>query len=513
MNKKRIFIIIGVIIVVFIIFQVAFKGEETSLNLAEVVKGEVVQEVSETGQVQKGDKISLGFKSSGRIDKVYVEIGEMVDAGERLVKLDTTELAIQLAEAKSSLAVYQAQLDKLLAGATPEEIKVYQTKVENKQIALESAEQDLEDTYEDALNTIEDSYLKGYNAQTTVVTIKDTYFKAADQEGLTVADKRQKIELAVTNIKSSLDYAKGDQTNANVDSALTTTKEELASISEALRVVRETCDTPNYRNAVSPTDKTSLDTQRTNISTAITNITNAQQTITSAKTDVDSAEVALQQSEDELALAAAPPRQEDINLYQAQVNQAQAKVDSLEHQIQEAYLTAPLAGEITEINKEVGEIVQGALQESVITLLPSVEYKIDVDIYEEDIIKVYIGNLVDISLVAFPDKIFSGKVIAIEPAEKIVDGVVYYETTVSFDDIPEGIKPGMTADLVIKTAEKKNILVVPEDALQTKDGKTVVEVLEGEEVKEKEIEIGLKGDNDMVEVVSGLEEGEQVIIR
>jgi HlyD family secretion protein len=124
-----------------------------------------------------------------------------------------------------------------------------------------------------------------------------------------------------------------------------------------------------------------------------------------------------------------------------------------------------------------------------------------------------IGNEVEISLVPFPDEIFKGRVILIDPAEKLVEGVVYYEATVAFETIPEGIKSGMTADLEIKTASREDVLIIPEDAVQEKEGKTIVEVSREGNIEEREIETGLLGSDDMVEVVSGLEEGEKVILR
>ena len=102
--------------------------------------------------------------------------------------------------------------------------------------------------------------------------------------------------------------------------------------------------------------------------------------------------------------------------------------------------------------------------------------------------------------------------ISIDPAEKIIDGVVYYEVSISLDDLYEGIKPGMTADLVIRTDFKENVLTVPEKAVRKRNGKTIVQVLKQNLVVEREIEIGLKGTNDFIEIVSGLEQGEQVIL-
>ena len=176
-------------------------------------------------------------------------------------------------------------------------------------------------------------------------------------------------------------------------------------------------------------------------------------------------------------------------------------------------MRSPTSGQITEINKEKGETTQPASQSAVISLLPLTPFQIEVDIYEEDVVKVNIGNSVDISLVAFPDQFFKGELIIISPVEKLVDGVVYYEVKIEFKEIPENIKPGMTADLTINTLSKENVLVIPVDAVIEKEDKKIVEVFKDGSIEEREVVTGLEDNDDMVEVISGLEEGENVIIQ
>jgi HlyD family secretion protein len=512
MNKKIILIIIIVLILAVGIYQGFLKEEEPAFTLAEVVLGNISQEVAETGQVKKGEEIKLSFKDSGRIEKIYVKVGDQVDSGENLAKIETTELAIQLQEAEAAFEVTQAKLKKLLAGPTQEEIKIAQTAVENSQVSLDTARQGLKDANEDALNVLDDSYLKIYNVFNEVDLIQRTYFTGSDQEGIKVRENQDKIELGMAQAKSYLDIAKADSTNEKIETSFSEMKKSLEITSDALKIIRETCEEPAYRNTVSSADKTSLDTHRGYINTALTSLANSQQSIISAKLAIESAEGVFQAAEDDLALTTAPARQEDIDLYQAQVNQAQSQVQLLENQIRDATLKSPTRGQITKINKKVGELAQPALQEAVITLLPAAPFEIEVDIYEEDVVKINIGNPVEISLVPFPDKIFKGKVISIDPAEKIVEGVVYYETSIDFEEMPDNLKSGMTADLVIQAAFKENVLVIPEDALHEKDDKKTVQVFQDGEVKDREIEIGLIGSDDLVEVISGLEEGEKVIL-
>ncbi len=535
MQKKILLVIVIVFFLAVGIYFGVSKKEAPTFSLAQVTRGNVSQEVSETGQVKKGEEINLGAKTAARIEKIYVKVGEEVKMGDILAKLDTAQLQIQLRESSAALDLAKAQLNKLLAGASQEEIQVAQTAVDNAKTSLESARQNLKDInasaaenlnadYEDALNVLDDAYLKADNAFKAADAVQRAYFSGNDQEGIRVRDNKTKIEEALLKIKTSLDTAKADSSQKNIDLGLSETKNSLDEILDSLRFIREVCESQTYRNTVSSTDKTSLDNQKAYINTALTSVTNSQQTISltkltnesnvnTAKSEVSKAEGTIIAAQDELSRITALPRKEDVDLYQAQVKQAEAQVQLLEKQIEEAVLRSPVLGQVTQIKKRVGEMAMPNLQDALITLLPLAPFEIEADIYEEDVVKMAIGNPVDISLVAFPNQILKGRVVEISPAEKLIEGVVYYKATIDFEEIPEGIKPGMTADVVIKTASKENVLTVPLSSIQNKEGKTIVEVLKGEKFEEREIEIGLKGSNDIVEVISGLEEGEKVTIR
>lgn len=520
MVKKIIITIIVLGIIIFVVYQGVFKERAPEYSLAKVARGDIVQEVSETGQVQIGEKINLGFKNAGTIERIYVEVGDEVWPGSSLAKLDTNQLIIERTEAQAALQVAQAKLEQLLAGSSQEEIQVAQTAVDNAQQNLidiqNEAEEDLEQDYQDALNTLDGSYLKGSSCLTTVTLIQRTYFEGGDQESIIVRNKKEKIKDSLAEAREYINIAKADSSHENIDKAISQLKDALNTIYDSIIVTRDITEVSNYRDIVSDSDKTDLDTEKTNINTALTNITNAQQTIASTKItnekNINTAEGKVKKAEDELDLKKAEPRQTDIDYYQAQVNQAKAKVDLLEDQITQTTLRSPVRGKVAEINKRAGETVQPASTDGVITILPASPYQTKVDIYEEDIVKMIVGNEVAISLIAFPDKIFQGRIIAINPAEKLIDGVVYYETTINFDETPEGIKPGMTADLVIKTASKENVLIIPEDAITEKDDREIVSVFKDGKIEEREITTGLKGSDDIVEVISGLSEGESVVV-
>ncbi|XOA42960.1 MAG: efflux RND transporter periplasmic adaptor subunit [Candidatus Nealsonbacteria bacterium] len=529
--------IIGALVIISIfsifVYQTYFKKEKLDFTLAEVIKGDVLQEVLETGQVKKEEKINLSFKSAGIIEETYVEVGEEVKERDILAKLENTQLKIQLQEAEANLELNQAQLNKLLRGASSEEIQITQTSVDNAKISLATAKQKLEDikeqgeenleaAYEDALNVLNDSYLKISNIFNTADLIQRTYFINTDQQGFRVRENKDRIENALNRIKPYLDTAKATQKYEDIDITLSKMKGDLEIVSDALKIIRDTCEDQAYKNTVSSTHKSSLDTDRGYINTALTNVVNSQQTISSTKTTnvinintyqgkIDLDEGELKAAEDNLAKIIAPPRQEDIDLYQAQTKQAAAKIQLLEKQIEDTILRTPVDGQVVKVNKSIGEIVQSTLQDAVIILLPSSPFKIEVDIYEEDIVDIKVDNPVEITLVAFSDDILKGRVISIDPAEKLIGGIVYYEVTIDFEETKEGIKPGMTADIIIESDKKENVLVIPKRAVKKMDGKKIVQVFKDGEIKEREIEIGLKG-NEYIEVISGLQEGEKVVI-
>jgi multidrug efflux pump subunit AcrA (membrane-fusion protein) len=499
MNKKTVFIIGAIVLLVtFGIYKVFIKKEKPQFTFVKVSRGVVFQEVSETGAVEKGEKIKLAFKNSERVEKIYVKVGDKIETKQNLAKLDTKELLLQLKEAEASLQVIQAEKANT-------EVSLKDAK-QNLEDAVALAEENLANGYQDALNALDDAYLKIYNAYTTVSLVKRTYFERGDQESITVADNKDKISRNLDQAKFYIDNAKKTLKNEDIDTALLKVEEALINTKDALELVRSVAETGAYKDIVSSTDRTSLDTQKSNINTSYDNITSSQQNISTIKinntANINTAQSKVSEIESQL-------QETKEGLYLAKIKQAEAKVDLLKNQIEEYVLKSPTAGQITEIEIREGEIVQsGQLAISIIADNP---FQITVDIYEEDVVKLTIGNAVEIKLTAFPDKIFKGKLISIDPAEKLIEGVVYYEAKIELEDYPETIKPGMTADIIIKTVTKENVLAIPEAAIEEKDSKKTVQVLKGKNLETREIEIGLKG-SDMVEVISGLEEGEEVAI-
>lgn len=146
----------------------------------------------------------------------------------------------------------------------------------------------------------------------------------------------------------------------------------------------------------------------------------------------------------------------------------------------------------------------------------SPHYDISVDVPETDVVKMKVGDDATITLDALgPDTEFTGKVLTIDPASTEIQDVVYYKVKVAINETGDVIKPGMTADVLTKTESRENVLFVPSSAVLTKTdtNEKYVRVLKDNKVEERTIQLGLKADDGKVEVLSGLSEGEVIVLR
>jgi len=201
----------------------------------------------------------------------------------------------------------------------------------------------------------------------------------------------------------------------------------------------------------------------------------------------------------------------DIKAQKALVEQAQADIELQRAKINETVLVSPIDGVIVTANSEIGEIAKP--ETLIVSIISDESLQINVDVAETAIANVKVGQAVRITLDAFDDTIeWAGTVTEIDSTETIRGGAIYYNTTVSFNKKDPSIKSGMTANVWIKTAISENTLLVPASALQKNNNKNMVRVLQEKQVIEKEVVTGLKNDAGMIEIVSGLSQGEQLVI-
>jgi HlyD family secretion protein len=248
----------------------------------------------------------------------------------------------------------------------------------------------------------------------------------------------------------------------------------------------------------------------------------SDQQLNSALSKLDNAKQTVAVAEAQLASIVSPVKQQDINLARAQVSQAEANVASVVKQIEDSQLFSPLDGVVTVVNYSKGEQFMPSSLPFISLLVDNV-FEIEVDVSESDINKIKIGDQVKISLDAFGDDlVFSGEVYFIEPAQTIIQGVVYYKVKIKFTSLEDWlsensqmrseIKVGMTANLEITTAYRDKVISVPARAIiQKDDNQRIVRLLVNEQLIEVVVKLGLRGDDGLVEIIEGIKEGDEII--
>jgi len=530
-NKK---IIVGVVVIILIVVGIfAFSGEkEPEYSTTLVKSGEIVEKVSATGTVESAQEVNLRFETGGTVEEVHVSEGDIVEQGEKLIKLYTGKLYSQFLQAQASYNQAKAELEQYQAGATEEEIEVAEQEVESARTNLEDvkaqAENDLDKDYDDALDAFDNTYFNTDKAMKKLKTLFDENTLYEDyRDDLTfrsiqaktdTKDKKEKADLAFENLKDLITEVRADPSQEKIDDSFDPFLSYLRTIRDALDSAGELVDLiiihSDYIQAQWDTDRDNIETGRTAINTAITNTLTAEQAVADQKVtnqkDINAAENSLEKAEDDLAELKAPPRAVDIAVYQAKVDKARASMVELQQKLNDATLNAPFLGTVAKINVKIGEVVTAG-GDAVVSLISTNKFEIEVDVPEADIGKVNAGNSVDISLDAFPEESWPGQVAEIEPAETVIEGIVYYKVKVVFDEIDQRVKAGMSADISIETAKKSNVLHIPYRAIVYKQGKKFVRVVEGENINLIEVKTGIKNEVGEIEIISGLEEGQKVV--
>jgi len=213
-------------------------------------------------------------------------------------------------------------------------------------------------------------------------------------------------------------------------------------------------------------------------------------------------------------------------VYQEQVNIAEANwetaklnleiaelsLESAELNLEKAVIVAPFDGVVAAITITEGkEISAATLATPAISLVDTSEIELRGFIDEIDSAMVQLGQEANILLDALPDEEVKGEVAFISPIGTVRAGVVSYETTITLGNPVAGLRDGMTATAKVIIERRDDVLLIPNKAIRGTWENPAVLVLVDEQVEEREITLGLT-DGINTEVLSGLEEGEKVVL-
>ena len=489
-----------------------------------VRRGEIVRQISVSGQVVPADNIDLSFEQGGRINRIGVKVGDTVSRGSFIASEDTAELDAELAEIEARIGVRRAKLNQLLAGAQPEDVAVAETALANAAVEVESATTALLGAKQGLLDTLSDAYTRADDA---VHSKTDQLFanprSASPQLFLrTSVDSRLKadIEWARFGLESDVFQSWRDALSAltlerngapfvlKANTNLALVRSYLEKLSLAVTGLTPYSD---LSQATIDGWKTDIGAARTSVNTAIINITASETTLKAKEALLASAEGSHNAAESALALAKAPARPSDIALSEAEIAEAEASAQSILVQIGKRRLYAPLRGLISAVPLKVGSTV--AANEAVASLISAEKLQIESYIPEIHVPLIHLGDEAAVTLDAYGDHTpFRARVIAVDPAETSRDGISTYKTTLEFIERDERIKSGMTANIVILSERKGDVLSVPQGAVKRKDGGTFLKIRAGDVFIERRVETGIISSSGEIEIVSGLSEGDIVLL-
>ena len=201
----------------------------------------------------------------------------------------------------------------------------------------------------------------------------------------------------------------------------------------------------------------------------------------------------------------------DSRLAQAMVDRARANLEVEDIQLSYATITAPIDGIVAFISTQKGETVVSSMSApTFVNLIDLRKLEVTVFVDETDIGRIQVGQKSLFTVDTYSEKFFKGKVREIRPKAVIKDNVVNYEVILDIEkkNISK-LRPEMTANVVVTTGTRKNVLTIPKSAVKRKGKKTFTVMQVDGKLVDKSIELGWRDDK-VIEVISGLAEGDQV---
>ena len=212
---------------------------------------------------------------------------------------------------------------------------------------------------------------------------------------------------------------------------------------------------------------------------------------------------------------------------QAQVRVQQQSVQKARTNLGYATITAPIDGVVLSKEVEEGQTVASAMTTPTLFIIAKdlTDMRVIADIDEADIGGVQVGQRVSFTVDAFPDDTFSGSVTQVRQEATTESNVVTYEVVISAPNKDLKLKPGLTANVTIYTAEKSNVLAIPSNALRfapnenvlAEDEKIIdcqaknkVWVRQGKDFKAIAVTTGISNGT-LTEVTGGLKAGQEII--
>ncbi|MBC7082693.1 MAG: HlyD family secretion protein [Bacillota bacterium] len=457
MSQKRrtILVVVGLVgIVALTVVSSKMVGEKKPTYTVDTVKVDPKEfrvTVSAQGTVEPISTVEVRAQVAGRVAEVLVKEGDVVQAGQEIVRLDRSSLLAQLQQAKAAMASAEADLAQLGTSALHGDGKPLEVQQAEAQLAAARAR----------LAETERGPSEAQVAQARAqLTQADTALKDAERN-LEATEALYK-EGAVA--KSVVEEARARLINA--------------------RAAQDSAKRQYDALLASPT---------------------AEQ-LEMARAQVKEAEIALAMAHEREV-----SREKSRQAARARLEQARANLVLIETELARTSITAPGNGTIISVLVKSGAVVTDGMPVATLARPGGVRVRARVD--ETDITAVAVGQRATFTTDALAGTEFSGRVAEIAPAA-VTDGTIpRFPVLIDVDGAPSRLLPGMSADVEIATYSKPDALVVPLQAVLEKDGKKVLFVVDQESSTAKEVQVVIGRESLMeAEVLEGISSGDEVVV-
>lgn len=498
-RNNKIGIVVGVLLVIFILYKI-FSPAPIDASIETVTEQTLHSTVLASGQVTSQTDLSLSFTGNGIVKSVRAVVGDNVLKGQILANLDQGSALATYTSAQGGLKAAQARYQKLVEGASSEEITL-------ARVALTSAQADLENTKKQQGTLVSNAYRAMLNSGLEVTSAEGSSNSGATPivTGTYIGTTEGEYRITTYGAGSGGYFSATGLSSSNGPIS-STSSTALGAEGLYLQFPSNFLNTGSTVWVVAVPNKKST--------TYVTNLNAYQSALETQVSAVASAQALVNQRQAELDVTLAKARTVELDLAEADVLSAQGTMQSAQAILENTILRAPANGTITRVDTKIGELATATKE--VMVLQDVGTLYVEATINEANIASLKIDQPATMTLDAFgPEKTFSGKIIHIDPSATISDGIVNYKIQISLDTNTEVIRPGMNANIRINTGDREQVIAVPKAAITVKEGVSTVTLLTDEK-KNKTIErivtTGFVGDGNLIEIQSGLSVGDKILI-
>lgn len=541
-HRKSVIIVLIVAALLFSGYKLFVKNADNA-GVYEVTTVPLTQVVNFSGTIVPRTRTDLAFERTGRVASISYDIGDTVAQGAVVASLDVSGVRADIARERAILVSEEAALAQLVRGTREEEL------------ALERARVTLDgQTLVDAKDALVTSISNGYTVSDTAIErlvdemIDDPTTQPKVKHGtinrsleLLIENERLQLEAvlnewradvltlssgvservdweAVTLVTLLSTFRSSLTANAlqGAESATPTTLLEHADLARE-RLARMRDFLANVSDYIGDLDikptltQTTIDTWRTQTAVERANVSAAIASLNGAREKYTAAENALLVAQRKLELLEVGATTEDIAAQQARVDAQEARVSALESELSKFVVQAPQTG--TLVTKDINEGELATAGSTVLVIDSQGALEIDARVSELDVILLEVGMDTIITLDAYGlREEFPATITHIDPSESIVDGIAGYGLTVQFKEQDRRLRAGMTANAAVAITLKELTTAIPVGYLVREGTDTYVYVLVNGEEARADVVVGAQSDAGLVEIVSGLNEGDRVLL-